>query len=245
MIGRIHSTESLGSVDGPGIRFVVFMQGCVLRCQYCHNPDTWEVNKGIEVTADEILQEALSYKPFMDASGGGLTVSGGEPLMQIPFLIELFTKCKQQGIHTTIDTSGGVFSGDPHFIERLEVLLQVTDLVLLDLKQINNQKHQQLTGKSNEHILQMARFLSNHNQDMWIRHVLVPGISDDENDLQELGDFIATLKHVKKVEILPYHTMGVYKWEKLGLVYPLQDVKPPSIESIKQAEKYLHVESYN
>ncbi|MED3550694.1 pyruvate formate-lyase-activating protein [Cytobacillus praedii] len=239
MIGNIHSIETFGTVDGPGIRYVVFTQGCLLRCQYCHNADTWEIGTGKQMSVSEIMSELHSYLPFIEASGGGITVSGGEPLLQIPFLIELFKNCKEAGIHTTIDSSGGCYSNSPLFQEQLKVLLQYTDLVLLDLKQIDKEKHKRLTGLTNEHILTFARYLSENEIPVWIRHVLVPTISDDEQDLIKLGKFIRSLTNVEKVEVLPYHKLGVYKWEALGLEYPLKEIEPPSEETTARALRIL------
>ena len=239
MNGNVHSIETFGTVDGPGIRYVIFTQGCLLRCQYCHNADTWEIGKGKQMSVEEIMQDLISYLPFIESSGGGITVSGGEPLLQLPFLLELFKECKKMGIHTTIDSSGGCYSTDSLFQEQLTEVLKYTDLILLDLKHINRKKHIKLTGKSNEHILEFARFLSDKNIPVWIRHVLVPTVTDDEKDLNELGDFIASLKNVKKVEILPYHKLGVYKWEALGLQYPLKNIDPPSDEEVDKAYQIL------
>lgn len=237
--GRIHSIETCGTVDGPGLRYVIFTQGCLLRCQFCHNPDTWEIGKGNEMSVSELIQDMKSYIPYMKASGGGVTVSGGEPLLQIDFLIELFKECKKIGIHTTIDSSGGCFSKSPAFMTRLEELIKFTDLILLDLKQIDEEKHLKLTGKSNVHILDFAQWLFDHQVPVWIRHVLVPGISDDRQDLEKLSAFIKTLNNVQKIEILPYHKLGVYKWETLGIPYPLKDVEPPTKESVDEANRIL------
>ncbi|CAM3737150.1 pyruvate formate-lyase-activating protein [Mesobacillus zeae] len=235
MIGNIHSIETFGTVDGPGIRYVVFTQGCLLRCQFCHNADTWEIGAGKQMSVSEIIDDLKTYLPFIESSGGGITVSGGEPLLQIPFLTELFKECKKLGIHTTIDSSGGCYSSNAHFQEQLQELLKYTDLVLLDLKHINRKKHMKLTGMPNDHILEFARFLSSERVPVWVRHVLVPGITDDLDDLSGLGQFIGTLKNVKKVEVLPYHKLGVYKWEALGLEYPLKDVEPPNEETVELA----------
>lgn len=237
--GNIHSTESFGTVDGPGIRYIVFTQGCLLRCQYCHNADTWNIGTGRKMSVSEIINDLKSYLPFIEASGGGITVSGGEPLLQIPFLIELFKECKKLGIHTTIDSSGGCYSQAKYFQDNLKELMKYTDLILLDLKHIDREKHLKLTGKTNEHILEFARFLSDINKPVWIRHVLVPTVTDDEEDLIKLGEFISTLKNVEKVEILPYHKLGIYKWETLGLQYPLNDIEPPTDESVKHAYELL------
>jgi pyruvate formate lyase activating enzyme len=207
---NIHSIETLGTVDGPGIRYVVFTQGCLLRCQFCHNADTWEIGSGKQMTVSEIMDDLMSYLPFIQSSGGGITVSGGEPLLQIPFLTELFKECKKKGIHTTIDSSGGCFSHAKLFTEQLEELLNYTDLILSDRK-----------------------------VPVWVRHVLVPTVSDDPDDLQKLGEFIGTLENVQKIEILPYHKLGVYKWEALGLEYPLNHVEPPSEEKVDFALKKI------
>ncbi|CAM4336979.1 pyruvate formate lyase-activating protein [Bacillus manliponensis] len=236
--GRIHSVESCGTVDGPGIRYVIFTQGCLLRCQYCHNADTWKIGAGKEITTEEIMQDITCYLPFIEASGGGITVSGGEPLLQLEFLIDLFKKCKAAGIHTTIDSSGGCYSEDIEFQKKLDMLMEYTDLVLLDLKHIDSKKHRKLTGKTNEHILQFARYLSNKQKPIWIRHVLVPGITDDEADLKNLSSFVQSLSNVQKIEVLPYHKLGVYKWEALGHKYPLIDVEPPTEELVQKA-KYI------
>ncbi len=238
--GRIHSIETSGMVDGPGIRFVVFMQGCLLRCQYCHNPDTWTIGKGQLVTVQELVEEIRGYLPFLQFSGGGVTVSGGEPLLQADFLLTLFRALKRElGVHTAIDSSGGCFSRRGHFFETLQLLMQHTDLVLLDLKQIDPQKHLDLTGKPNDHILDFARFLSETNIPVWIRHVLVPGLTDDEADLRKLAGFIKTLRNVERVEVLPYHEMGKYKYEQLGMKYPLAQIKPPDEETIRMAREIL------
>jgi pyruvate formate lyase activating enzyme len=235
MIGNIHSIETFGTVDGPGIRYVVFVQGCLLRCQYCHNADTWEIGTGKTMTVDEIMQDLQSYLPFIESSGGGITVSGGEALLQIDFVTELFKRCKALGIHTTIDSSGGCYSTSNVFQEKLKELLLYTDLVLLDLKHIDRKKHLTLTGMTNDHILQFARHLSDWHIPVWIRHVLVPGITDDHEDLAHLGEFVRSLTNVEKVEILPYHKLGVYKWKALGLSYPLDKVEPPSDKEVERA----------
>lgn len=236
MTGRIHSFESFGTVDGPGIRFVVFMQGCPMRCQYCHNPDTWNLNGGKQYTAEQIASNALRYKNYF-AGGGGVTVSGGEPLMQAEFVKELFTILKNNGVHTALDTSGAVFTeADKH---KFDGLLAVCDLVLLDIKHINCEEHKKLTGRPNRNILAFASYLSEIGKPMWIRHVLVPGITDNDEYLTELSEFIKGLKTVQKVEVLPYHTMGVVKYEKLGMQYPLQGVEPPTAERVKNAKSIL------
>lgn len=239
MDGNIHSIETFGTVDGPGIRYVIFTQGCLLRCQFCHNADTWEIGSGKKMSVSEIIDDLHSYLPFIESSGGGITVSGGEPLLQIPFLIELFKECKKIGVHTTVDSSGGCYSTAPLFQQQLQELLQYTDLILLDLKHIDRKKHIKLTGLPNDHILEFAKYLSHRNIPIWIRHVLVPGITDDPEDLRQMGNFIRTLNNVQKIDILPYHKLGVYKWEALGLKYPLENVIPPSDEDVKQAYELI------
>ena len=238
MTGRIHSFESFGTVDGPGIRFVVFFQGCPLRCQYCHNPDTW-VNGGKEYTADEIITQALRYKNYF-GDKGGVTATGGEPLVQIDFITELFTKLKAKGVHTCVDTSGITFNpNSQESVEKHKKLLAVTDLVMLDVKHIDDEACQKLTGKSNANTLAFAKFLSDNGKSMWIRQVLVPNITDGEESLQRTRAFIDTLKTVEKVEVLPYHTLGEVKYEKLGMDYPLKGVEAPSKERVMYAKRIL------
>lgn len=239
MQGRIHSIETCGTVDGPGLRYIIFTQGCPLRCQFCHNPDTWKMGDGKVMSVEELVDDILTYLPFFQASGGGVTVSGGEPLLQTKFLVSLFKELKKHGIHTTIDTSGGCFSQSPSFLDTLDELLELTDLVLLDIKQINPEKHKILTGLSNNHILQFAHYLKEKNIPVWIRHVLVPERSDFDEDLKDLADFIETLTNVEKIEVLPYHKLGVYKYEALGLSYPLEGIEPPTPERVANAERIL------
>lgn len=238
MIGRIHSFESFGTVDGPGIRFVIFLQGCPLRCKYCHNPDTWSAG-GTEYTAEAVAARALRFRNYF-GKDGGVTVTGGEPLLQMDFVIELFTLLKAQGIHTCVDTSGITF--DPENAvnaEKFEKLCQLTDLFLLDIKHIDEEKCKLLTGQSNRKTLAFARFLSEKGKKMWIRQVLVPNYTDEEIDLKRTAEFLKTLKTVQKVEVLPYHTLGVVKYEKLGIDYPLKGVEPPDKESLLKARKIL------
>ena len=239
MIGHIHSTESFGAADGPGVRFIVFMQGCHMRCRYCHNPDTWKMDGGDEVTADEILKRALRFKPYW-GKDGGITISGGEPLLQIDFVIELFKKAKELGINTCIDTAGNPFTKEDPFFSKFEELMKYTDLLLLDLKEINPARHKELTGFDNSNIIEMAKYLSEINKPVWIRHVLVPEHSDFDEDLDALGDFIDTLSNVDRVEILPYHTLGKFKWENLGIPYTLESISPPSAERIENAKQRIH-----
>ena len=239
MIGHIHSTESFGAADGPGVRFIVFMQGCHMRCRYCHNPDTWKMDGGDEVTADEILKRALRFKPYW-GKDGGITISGGEPLLQIDFVIELFKKAKELGINTCIDTAGNPFTKEEPFFSKFEELMKYTDLLLLDLKEINPARHKDLTGFDNSNIIEMAKYLSEINKPVWIRHVLVPEHSDFDEDLDALGDFIDTLSNVDRVVILPYHTLGKFKWENLGIPYTLESISPPSAERIENAKNRIH-----
>lgn len=243
-VGFIHSIESFGSVDGPGIRYIYFLHGCPLRCKFCHNPDTWANAKAtMELTPQEALDKALRYKSYW-GEDGGITVSGGEPLLQIDFLIELFKLAKEEGVNTCIDTSGGNFTRSEPFFSKFNELMKYTDLLLVDIKHINSAEHKELTGKPNENILDMAKYLSDINKPVWIRHVLVPGISDKDEYLIELNNFIETLGNVKKVEVLPYHTLGIFKWEELNLEYPLEGVNPPSQDRVDNANKLLHTDKY-
>lgn len=273
VLGYIHSTESFGAVDGPGIRFVVFLQGCKMRCKYCHNPETWNLvtdysrlysddvsdeekaelskkieentkllkDKGVKVearTPEDLLKQALRYKPYWKNSGG-ITVSGGEALLQMDFLIEFFKLAKAQGIHTTIDTAGNPFTREEPFFSKFNELMALTDLFLLDIKQINDDKHRELTGFSNSNILDLAKYLSDNGKHMWIRHVLVPTVTTDEDDLKKTKEFIDTLKTVDKVEVLPYHKLGITEWERLGIPYKLEGIDPPTDEQQKLAKSIL------
>lgn len=240
--GYVHSLETFGLVDGPGVRFVVFLQGCSMRCQFCHNPETWH-SGGEEWTAEKLWQKAYRYKQYWK-SNGGVTVSGGEPLLQIDFLIEFFKLAKKAGVHTALDTAGQPFSTDQAWLEKFKTLMEYTDLVLLDLKQMDDEGHKTLTGRTNSNILEMAKWLSDNGTKMWIRHVLVPNLTDDEDDLQKMQQFISTLKTVERVEVLPYHTLGLAKWVKLGMDYPLDGVKVPTEEQVKRAEEILHTADY-
>ncbi|MEI3219225.1 MAG: pyruvate formate-lyase-activating protein [Lachnoclostridium sp.] len=236
--GYIHSLESFGSVDGPGVRFVIFTSGCAMRCQFCHNPDTWNMQSGTPYTADELIQKTLKYRAYW-GSKGGITVSGGEPLLQIDFLTELFKKAKEEGIHTTLDTSGNPFTREEPFFNKFRELMQYTDLILLDIKHIDEKQHEILTGQSNTNILELAGYLSEIKKPVWIRHVLVPERNDEDEYLDRLHDFISGLENVERVEVLPYHTLGTYKWKELGLKYPLEGIDPPTKERIKNAEQKL------
>ena len=273
VLGYVHSTESFGAVDGPGIRFVVFLQGCKMRCKYCHNPETWNLvtdysklysdetsdaerealekkieenskllkDTGVKIearTPEDLLKQALRYKPYWK-NGGGITVSGGEALLQMDFLIEFFKLAKAEGIHTTIDTAGNPFTREEPFFSKFNELMNLTDLFLLDIKQINDDKHRDLTGFSNSNILDLAQYLSDQGKHMWIRHVLVPTITTDEDDLRKTKAFIDTLKTVDKVEVLPYHKLGITEWERLGIPYKLEGIDPPTEEQQKLAKGIL------
>ena len=240
MQGYIHSIETFGSVDGPGVRFVVFLQGCHLRCRYCHNPDTWgKTSPGVQtMDAQTLLRQAMRYRPYW-GNTGGITVSGGEPMLQIDFLTEFFTLAKRNGIHTAIDTAGQPFTRQEPFYSKFLKLMEVTDLVLLDMKHIDSQRHRHLTGMGNTNILEMARELDKMGKPVWIRHVLVPGWTDDELSLRKLGEFLGSLSNIEKIEVLPYHTLGVYKYEVLGLPEPLPGVPPADPEQKDWAEAIL------
>ena len=232
---KVHSIESFGTVDGPGIRFVLFLQGCHLQCKYCHNRDTWDMNGGEYKSLDDIFEKILKYKNYIYPNGG-VTVTGGEPLLQVKFLIELFEKLKKENIHTCIDTSGMVT-----LTPDIKKLLSLTDLVLLDIKHINSDKCKNLVGFGNKKELTFARYLSDNNIHMWIRQVLVPGYTDDKQDLLQLKDFIDSLNTVDKIEVLPYHDMGKYKWEKLGLKYELDGVRVANDDDVIRAKKLLGI----
>ena len=236
MQGRIHSTDSFGSVDGPGVRFLIFTQGCAMRCRYCHNADTWSKDGGTLMTADELLDKAERYRAYWGTEGG-ITVSGGEPLLQIDFLLELFEKAKARGINTCIDTAGQPFREAEPFFSKFQRLCELTDLFLADIKHIDPQEHLNLTGVKNDNILAMLRYLSEIGKPVWIRHVLVPGITDSDGYLRRTRAFIETLRNVQRIEVLPYHSMGAYKWDKLGLDYTLKDTQPPTAERIQNASE--------
>lgn len=241
--GRIHSVESFGSVDGPGVRYIFFLQGCHMRCKYCHNPETWSMTGGELLTPQEAFDKAYRYHNYWKDKGG-ITVSGGEALIQIDFVTELFKIAKKNGVHTTLDTSGNPFTMEEPFISKFNELMEVTDLFLLDIKHIDDEKHKELTGWTNSNIIQLAKYLSDNNKDMWIRHVLVPTITDDEESLKKLSAFVKTLKTVKRFEVLPYHTLGVFKYENLGVEYALKDILPPTREEIQRANDILETSSY-
>ncbi len=231
--GRVHSFETFGTVDGPGIRFIVFLKGCPLRCKYCHNRDAWSSEGAKLYTPQEVMKEVLKYRNFIEASHGGLTVSGGEPLIQHEFVKELFKLCRESGIHTAVDTSGYVN------VEDVKETLEYTDLVLLDLKQANAKKHLDLTGVENERIKLFTSYLGEIGKPVWIRYVLVPGYTDDEEDLLSAYNYLKGFKNIEKIEVLPYHSMGKVKWEKLNVEYPLEGVPSPSQEDVDRAKNIL------
>lgn len=232
-MGRIHSIETFGTVDGPGVRFVVFFQGCPMRCQYCHNPDTWAVSDGQEMSVEDILARMERNRAFYRT--GGITATGGEPMFQMEFLTELFTKAKERGIHTCLDTSGIMFSGQSLCAR----LMEVTDLIMLDIKHIDDAKHRKLTGHSNRPILEFARYLDDIGKPVWIRHVVVPGITFNKEALTGLGRFLSTLSNVERLEVLPYHAMGKVKYENLGMDYILNDTPQLTKAEAREAEKII------
>ena len=235
ILGNIHSIESCGTVDGPGIRFVVCVQGCPMRCKYCHNPDSWSTETNQQMSVSEILEKYDGVKEFVKS--GGLTVTGGEPLMQIDFVTELFKAAKAKNIHTALDTSGILFNKGN--TAKIDELLKYTDLVLLDIKHINNEEHIKLTGLPNTNILEFAQYLSQKKLPMWVRHVVVPEITYNEKYLRELGEFIGKLRNVKALDVLPYHDMAIPKYENLGINYPLKDIKPLTKEEALKARGFI------
>ena len=241
--GNVHSLESFGLVDGPGVRYVVFLQGCALRCKYCHNPETW-AGGGSQWTARQLFDKVYRYRQYWK-DNGGITVSGGEPLLQIDFVTEFFKIAKMKKVHTAIDTAGQPFTMEEAWLGKFEELMKYTDLIILDFKEWTYEKHKALTGKGNDNIKEMAQLLSKKKKKMWIRHVLVPGLTDGEEDLKAMAEFIATLKTVEKVEILPYHALGVPKWEKIGIDYQLKDAVAPTDEEVAKAEELLNVKAYS
>ncbi|MDO4554345.1 MAG: pyruvate formate-lyase-activating protein [Lachnospiraceae bacterium] len=236
--GYIHSLESFGSVDGPGVRYVIFLQGCNLRCKFCHNPDTWKREGGQEWTPADLFKKVYQYRHYWGKKGG-ITVSGGEPLLQMEFVTEFFRLAKEKKVHTTLDTSGGPFTMKEPFLPAFDELMKYTDLFMVDLKEWDAKKHKKLTGQSNENILAMTDYLSDHGKEMWIRHVLVPGVTDGKNDLRQMGAYIQKFNTVTRVECLPYHTLGKFKWDNLGLSYPLADTPVPTKEEVKKAQTLL------
>ena len=249
MKGYVHSIETFGLVDGPGVRYVLFVQGCKMRCRYCHNPETWKIctdeDEKMDVglgwqTAKEAFDRAYRYQNYWK-NNGGITVSGGEPLLQIDFVTELFGYAKKKGVHTTLDTSGSIYGEEPATVEKFEKLMEVTDLVMLDIKEMDEEKHKKLTGRSNKNILAMADKMNEMGKEMWIRHVLVPGLTDGKEDLKALRKKLDEWTNVSRVEILPYHTLGLFKWENLGIPYSLEGVPVPTEEQVKDAEEILGI----
>lgn len=243
-LGYIHSVETFGLVDGPGVRYIIFLQGCAMRCQYCHNPETWAFTQDNAKTPQEAFAAAYRYRNYW-RNNGGLTISGGEPLRQLDFVSEVFRLAHAKKVQTALDTSAQPFAPDnADWMARFDKLLENTDLVILDLKEIDPEKHRQLTGRDNANILAMARHISDLGVPLWIRHVLVPGLTDDEEGLRRTADFIRSLKTVQRVEVLPYHTLGLFKWQKLNIPYPLPDAVPPTAEQVRRAEDLLEVRRY-
>lgn len=231
---RVHSFESFGTVDGPGVRLVIFFQGCHLSCRYCHNRDLWECDSGTEYTVTELFTEVKKYKPYFQTSGGGVTASGGDPILQAKAISALFRKCRAAGIHTALDTSGGV-----PITPDVEELLSQTDLVLLDIKQMNDEKHRDLTGISNRSTISFAHYLADHSIKAWIRYVVVPNYTDSENDCRALAKLISPMTNVQKLELLAFHKMGEFKWEQLGETYSLHDTPTPTIQDIERVKSYF------
>ena len=242
--GRIHKLETFGLVDGPGVRCVVFTQGCRMRCRYCHNPETWNGSEGGTLyTPQELFSLVYRYKSYWK-NNGGVTVSGGEPLLQLDFLTEFFEICSEHHVHTALDTSGNPFENTPEDLAKFDRLLAATSIVLLDLKMFDSEGHKKLTRQPNENILEMARYISDKGIPIWVRRVLVPGLTDSDEDLTNTYEFIKTLPSVRRVEVLPYHAFAIPKWQELGIPYSLTDVLTPTQKQIKHAEDILHVKDF-
>ncbi len=239
VFGNIHSIESCGTVDGPGIRFVVFTQGCPLRCKYCHNPDSWTTTENKQMSVDEIIKKYNGVKEFVKS--GGITVTGGEPMLQMPFVTELFKQAHIRNIHTALDTSGFLFNRNN--TEQVDKLLKYTNLVLLDIKHINDDEHKKLTGVSNKNILDFAKYLSENRIPVWIRHVVVPNITYNPVYLKELGEFLAELNNIKALDVLPYHDMAIPKYDNLKIEYPLKNTPPLTKEEGIKARNII-LEAY-
>lgn len=236
MIGKISSYENFGTVDGPGIRFVLFMGGCPLRCQYCHNPESWFLDRCKDYSIEEIVKLVEKNKSYY-MTNGGVTISGGEPLVQLDFLIELCRVLKEKGYNVAVDTSGYLFNWE--YVKKFDELVKFVDLFLLDIKHINLEVHKKLTGVSNESVLKFARYLDRKGKKVWIRYVLVPDLTDNELDMFRLRDFIDSLGNVDRVEVLPYHNMGIEKYKKLGIDYVLEKTPLPTDDIIHRAEEIL------
>ena len=236
---KIHSVETCGTVDGPGIRYVIFFQGCPLRCQYCHNPDTWDLSKGNEITLSELKDDILKYKSFMVSSGGGITASGGEPLVQSDFVLELFKFCKDKGISTALDTSGYIFN------EQIKEILLYTDLVLLDIKSFNPATFMKVTKKSIDNTLAFAEYLEEQKITMWIRFVLVPNLTDNLSDIDKMADYLSSFKFIERVDVLPFHKMGEYKWQNLGYSYSLTNTPTPEDNQVSEVKDVFRKKGLN
>lgn len=237
MNGYVHSIETCGTLDGPGIRYVVFLQGCPMRCKFCHNPDTWQLHAGKQYSVDELMVDILKYKNFI--KNGGVTLSGGEPLLQADFAADIFRECKKQGLHTAVDTSGAIpLSECRHAVDAV-------DLVLLDIKSIDSFKCKDLTGMGNENALELLDYLEEIKKDVWIRHVVVPGITEDYDDVKKMGEYLSRYTVIKRIEILPFHKMGEYKWKELGIKYELEDTQVPEKESIELIKNILRKHQLN
>ncbi len=241
MQGLVHSTESFGSADGPGVRYIIFLKGCPMRCAYCHNPDTWSGDNYTRESVDDLLDCAERYRNYWGPKGG-ITVSGGEALMQLDFLLELFQAAKKRGINTCLDTSLAPFTRDEAWLTKFDQLIDVCDLMLCDIKHIDAEEHKKLTGRDNANILDGLRYLSEKGEPIWIRHVLVPDITDVDEYLYRTRDFIAQLSNVQRIEVLPYHTLGIFKWDELNIPYKLRDVDPPTPERTQRAQAILRGE---
>ncbi|HHX13153.1 MAG TPA: pyruvate formate lyase-activating protein [Clostridiales bacterium] len=233
VIGRIHSLESFGTLDGPGIRFVVFMQGCPLRCQFCHNPDTWEVNAGTEYTPEQLLKEIVKYKSYMEFSGGGVTFTGGEPLLQAEFILEVIKEIKKMGISVAVDTSGFVWNS------HVQEVLEYTDIVLLDIKNFDPLVYKTVTGVNLSPTLKFLEYLRDKGINTWIRYVLVPNLTDNYDKIEELSAHLDNYPNVSKIEILGFHKMGEFKWQELGLDYQLADTVEPTKEELLRVKEIL------
>lgn len=219
--GKIHSIETCGTVDGPGLRTVIFLQGCPLRCIYCHNPDTWLLKDGKTESSDNIIKEVTKYRSYIKFSGGGITLSGGEPLMQPDFATDIILKCKKENIHTAIDTSGCIYN------DKTKKLLKETDLILLDIKAADEETYKQITSHEIDSLKQTIAYINDINKPLWVRHVVVPGITDSDKHLNNMLKLLKSLSSLEKLELLPFHKMGEYKWENSHIKYTLDTVLPP------------------
>jgi|TARA_B100000745_G_scaffold300185_1_gene253158 pyruvate formate lyase activating enzyme len=238
--GRIHSVDTFGTVDGPGVRYVIFLQGCLFRCLYCHNRDTWDLNTGELKPVDEVLADILKYRSFFESADGGVTITGGEPILQIPFIAELFERLDAEGIHTCLDTNGYASK----YNDDMDRMLAHTKLVMLDIKHIDEDAHKRLTKVSNARTLRFADYLTQKSIPTWVRHVVVPGYSDDMESIAKLADFLKGRDNVEKIELLPYHNLGTHKWQEMGEKYELEGLEPPSKAHMKAIKQYLEEEGF-